>query len=86
MFIHSFFNSLQLTVEASNGRTPELTANVTVTVTIVRDDSRPSFDNLPYNDATVSENAAVGYEFYGKVQAQTKNLQVSQRLSSLSYF
>lgn len=68
--------SFQLLIQASNGRTPELTANVTATVSIVRDNSRPTFLNLPYNDASVSENAAVGYEFYGKVQAETRNLQV----------
>lgn len=66
----------QLLIQASNGRTPELTANVTATISIVRDNSRPTFLNLPYSDASVSENAAVGYEFYGKVQAETKNLQV----------
>jgi protocadherin Fat 4 len=64
-----------ITVMASDGREPENTANSTITVSITRDESRPEFQNTPYNDATVSENLPVGREFYDRIRASDQDLQ-----------
>ncbi len=67
---------IQLTIQVSDGRDPENTANGTITVSITRDESRPSFQNTPYNDATVSENLPSGRVFYNNVRATDQDLQV----------
>ena len=60
---------------ASDGRNPPKMSNATVTVNIIRDESSPAFINVPYTDATVSENEAIGTEFYTKVQANDPDIQ-----------
>ena len=67
---------LQLFIQATDGREQERTANATVTVNIIRDESKPIFRSIPYNDAKVSENADPGTEFYNKVRAEDRDLQV----------
>ena len=63
-------------MEATDGRDPERTAIVTVVVYISRDESKPTFTGQPYDDATVSENAALGTVFYTRVRAEDGDLQV----------
>ena len=74
--------SQQLEVQATDGREPERTADATVVVVIIRDESKPAFINTPYDEATVSENAAEGTVFYSKVSAQDRDLQVVQNNKS----
>ena len=51
-------------------------ANASITVYVTRDESRPRFVAVPYDDATVSENADVGSQFYSKIKAEDSDLQV----------
>ncbi len=66
----------QLSVQASDGREPSREANATVVVFIIRDESKPSFESGPYDDARVSENAGVGTTFYTRLRAEDRDLQV----------
>jgi len=67
---------IQLHVQATDGRVPENTANATIILTVTRDESVPYFENTPYDDAKVSENAEVGADFYSKLHATDNDLQV----------
>ena len=67
---------MQLIISASDGREPLQATNTTVRVTVTRDESAPQFENVPYDDARVSENTAVNQVFYTKVRASDRDLQV----------
>ena len=71
---------------ATDGREPEKTANATVTVNIIRDESSPAFIDAPYTDARVSENTAVGSEFYAGVRAEDRDLQVFKAKQTVASF
>ena len=75
--------NFQLDIEASDNREPAQTVQVTATIRITRDESAPAFTGLPYDDATVSENAEVGTEFYTKVVAYDQDLQGTMKYTVL---
>jgi hypothetical protein len=67
---------LQFTVQASDQRVPERTANTTVTVTVTKDRFSPQFVRTPYRTET-TENTPSGAIIYS-TEATDQDLRVGK--------